>query len=160
MPSRIDLAQFWRDHPEYLGKEKEFGIYGATVDVAAAGAQPSVTPIPIVTLESCDFIATAIYQVPFAPAGNSSATGNPTLSNLYLPSQRKVVNTEAINFQGALAPERVPSQIWSANGFAVSWDFPYPILIKATGVLTYVLENPNAFTMTVNVALHGVKVFL
>lgn len=153
MGTRIDLTQFWRDRPEFVGRDKEFGIIGtqATVLLGTTGNQ-IVVPIP----QTFDFIATAGYLVPFLQ-NNSSAIPGPAQANIQLPSGRWIVNTQAQSNNSALRGQDITT--WLSNGFKVSWDWPYPIVFPAASSYTLLYDNSAAFNLTVNVALHGIKVF-
>lgn len=141
----IDLTQFWDDHPEYRNKPKEYAVYSSTY--LPIGASLTGVQNDVITGVDSDFVCTNIYGIATNAAGTAYITTPYVLNLIYTAYSRNITNVkvEWSAVAGTLANARI---FW-----------PYPIVIPKATTFSTLLDNPQAATANVYIALHGFKVF-
>lgn len=157
----VDLTQFWRDHPHYVGTKKEFGIYGFALDIPQAPS-PTARAEFQVALDH-DFIATEIRTAIMNTFNNVLTGALPLQAQIFLPGHGgRALITNSPNQQQKMdyiATMRTqPGSAARMNAF--SWTWPYPAIIPAGERLTFEADWFGNFDGRLFVGFHGIKAFL
>ena len=159
----VDLTQFWRDHPHYVGTKKEYGVYGVIIDPLLPGVNNQEGSAQVAL--DHDFIATGVITQMMNLA-NQVVVGNfPVQVQVLLPGHggRQLI-TNAQNQQQKFdwnATMRTSAGNAAAQN-SVVWAWPYPALIPAGERITILADLPAPIGLNLRfmVGFQGIKAFL
>jgi hypothetical protein len=156
----VDLTQFWRDHPHYVGTKKEYGIYGMIVDTApnATNARGEFQ----VALDH-DFIVCGVATIQESATLAAYIAGNPTRVQVFLPGHggRRLIENHP-NFNQKVDWNCTLKT--NAGGIrqqnSVVWMWPYPIVIPAGERVAVEIDSSDPDTIRNYFGFQGIKAFL
>ena len=157
----VDLTQFWRDHPHYVGVKKEFGIYGFPLQMPTFPSTNNRAEFQVAL--DHDFIATEV-RTAVMNTGNNVLTGAvPINVQIYLPGhggRQLITNAQSplLKFDYLAVMRTQPGTASKGNSF--SWTWPYPAIIPAGERLMMEADWFGNFPATLFVGFHGLKAFL
>lgn len=161
----VDLTQFWRDHPHYVGAKKEFGVYGVAIDLPFASVnQEGQFQVAL----DHDFIMTEVNTALLRVDINVLLGGFPQLVQVLLPGHggRQLYTNNPPNAQTkvdyAAVMRTQPGSAAKQN--SVVWTWPYPVLVPAGERITVIADATTNTTVGVPtrlfVGFQGIKAFL
>lgn len=150
------LADFWAEHPEYDGLEKEFASYA--LQWSPLGASPLVNVSAIMTTDKrSDFIATAM-SASTTVVGNAAYGPNTAITlNLVHLATARTVQSMPLDVLALMGAQQGLGQL---PAFTPEVQLPWPMIFQANTQVQCFASNQSATPVNLWVTFDGVKVYL